>query len=581
MSLDWWRDARFGMFIHWGIYSGLEGFWKGEETNSLGEWLQCHKKIPLKEYSKWAEKLTLENFDADFYVKLAKDAGMKYIVLTAKHHDGFAMYDSAVSDYNIVKMGPSHRDPLRELAIAAQRHGLKICCYYSQSLDWEDPDGEFNDWDYDPAQKDLDRFLENKCKEQLTEILTNYGPIGLIWFDVPSKINYKRGKMLRDLVKSLQPKCIVSGRISEEPGLNDYGSFGDNHIPLGKLEGDWETPGTLNHTWGYKRNDHNWKTPEEITETLCQLLSKGTNYLLNIGPRADGSIPEASVELLRKIGTWIHSHEDAVFGTLASPFPSNFDWGWSSRKGNRVYLYIRSGAKFSGISGLRTKIKSIKMLNATEAQVEFKQSNLALEISLSGKLPDEFVHVLELTLEAAPQVIEFPCQQPDGSISIPAYLARLHIKAWSDKEEGIGLNEAQEAESSNLRKAKTMAIDFAGTIINWFDTENYASWEFIADKTGEYDVELRTVGKKYRDWIGGHKMTVKIDDESCSAELHNDGVVKNANSRYFPQVGSRIGKIALKRSGQHNLTLKADCINPAELADLEICELVLTPAKSQ
>ena len=216
--LRWWREARFGMFIHWGIYAVPAGVWKGEDIAGIGEWIMNRARIPVEEYAKLAKKFNPVKFNATEWVRVAKTAGMKYIVITSKHHDGFALFDSPSNDYNIVTRTPWGRDPMKALAEACGKAGLRLCFYYSQSQDWRDPNGWSNDWDYDESKKDYGEYLRRKVKPQLRELLTQYGPIGLIWFDTPQGITRGQSEDLKRLVRELQPDCIVSGRIGSDIG---------------------------------------------------------------------------------------------------------------------------------------------------------------------------------------------------------------------------------------------------------------------------------------------------------------------------------------------------------------------------
>ncbi len=584
-ALAWWRKARFGMFIHWGIYSATEGYWNGVETKGIGEWIQCRERIPLKEYAKFAEKLTLDKFDAGEYARLARQTGMKYVVITAKHHDGFAMWDSKASDYNIVKMGPSGRDPLRELADAVRAEGLTMCFYYSQAHDWEDPNATGNDWDYDPDKKDFRKFLEGKCKAQLRELLTEYGPIGVIWFDVPQGISKEQSEELKCFVKSLQPDCLVSGRISAEPGLGDYGSLGDNQLPAGRLEGDWETPATLNDTWGYKRDDHNWKSPESLIKLLVELVAKGANYLLNIGPRADGSIPEDSVRILEEVGRWMDVNGEAVYGTSASPFPTDFDWGRAAVKDNNLYLYIFKWQPKLELAGLRNDVRSATLLAAPDRELVVTQRHVSdndehrIAIELGETAPSRHVNVLRLELSAPPDVNPLPCQQPDGSVHLPACLAELHVATEQDTAKSDTDNDtAAAAETFNLLSDEAMHVDVSGVIQNWFDPKSHISWEFSLDTPGEYQLELRTFAKKYAPWVGGHEVRVECNGQVLKAKLTADTEPDTASRQYFNETGSLLGTLKLSHPGTHILKLKATAINPADPVGLAASELLLYPA---
>ena len=583
--LQWWRDARFGMFIHWGIYSAYEGYYGDQEQTAIGEWIQYHFKIPVAEYRQKAAELTLENFDADFYAELAHRAGMRYMVLTSKHHDGFAMFDSKAGDYNIVKLGPSHRDPLQELAEANARHGVKTCCYYSQSLDFEDPDGQFNDWDYDPDKIDFDKYLNGKCRKQLTEILTQYGPLGLIWFDVPFKIDYERGAALKKLVNTLQPDCLVSGRIAEAEGLSDYGSFGDNQLPNGKITGDWETAATLNHTWGYKRQDNDWKSSKEIIETLCTLLSKGANYLLNIGPKADGSIPEATIKILSEVGDWMDVNEESVHGTQASPFAVDNTWGWCSSKGDVLYLYVKPDHTKVTLSGLKNHALRAYLLRRDE-KLEITETHHGDIHKHTISLPESSgssIRVVKLQLDDVPEVVTGLFQQADGQVIMPAYLAGIENVDSSVIEDldMTGASDAADAEKFNQQQKQEMGINPDGVVVNWCSTKNKVFWEFELHERGEFEVELRTIPRKYQDWIGGHQVKVSCSGQALTGTLHADTEPKTTNSTYFKIRGSKLGTLQFDAPGVYRLEVEAVAINPDDPVGLSVTELILKPKTAQ
>ena len=322
--ISWWREAKFGMFIHWGLYAVPAGVYDGKDVPGIGEWIMNHAKIPVKEYEKYAAEFNPTQFDADAWAQLAQDAGMKYLAITSKHHDGFAMFGSKVSPYNIVDATPFHRDPMKELAAACAKRGIKFGFYYSQAQDWHEPNGAGNTWDFGPDdKKDFDQYLDDKSLPQVREILSNYGPIALVWFDTPRLMTAERAAKFEKLVHELQPNCLVSGRIG--PGSHsDYDSEGDNHIPPQIRSGDWETPATLNDTWGYKVHDHNWKKPADLVFKLTDIVSKGGNYLLNVGPTAEGVIPQESQEILRAVGKWTKANGEAIYGAGVTPFGAEF-----------------------------------------------------------------------------------------------------------------------------------------------------------------------------------------------------------------------------------------------------------------
>jgi alpha-L-fucosidase len=335
--LDWFRDARFGMFIHWGLYAIPAGEWQGEQIAGIGEWIMLRARIPVADYERLAERFNPVHFDADACASLAAQAGAKYLVITAKHHDGFCMFDSQVTEYNIVKATPFKRDPMRELAEACQRHGVKFCFYYSQTQDWHHPGGDGNDWDYDEAKKDFDGYVQHYVKPQVRELLTNYGPIGLIWFDTPKRMTTAQSRELVDLVHSIQPECLVNGRIGN--GLGDYAESRDNVVPTEELDNDWEVPATINDTWGFKTSDQNWKSPSELVRKLVDCASKGGNYLLNVGPTAEGVIPQPSIERMHAVGDWLRANGVSVYATRPGPI-QGLDWCRTTQRAGTTFLHV-------------------------------------------------------------------------------------------------------------------------------------------------------------------------------------------------------------------------------------------------
>lgn len=312
----WFKQAKFGMMVHFGLYSLLGGEWKGQRMgNTIGEWAQSYFKIPNSEYHRLAEVFNPCYFNADEWIRLAKDAGMKYFVITSKHHDGFALFNSKASSFNSVNT-PCCRDIIEECAEACLKHGIKLGLYYSQALDWSHPDGAgykaaqmnvagmswTNNWDFpDAAKKDYMRCYNEKIKPQVEEILKNYGDLCLIWFDTPIDMPEQCSKELYDTVKKYQPRCLINSRLGS--GFCDYESSGDNEIPDSDKTGMlYETCATLNDTWGYKSYDDNWKSADEVLRIKQHINSLGANYLLNVGPDWLGRIPSPAQDILRAVG---------------------------------------------------------------------------------------------------------------------------------------------------------------------------------------------------------------------------------------------------------------------------------------
>jgi alpha-L-fucosidase len=350
--MEWWREARLGMFIHWGLYAVPAGQWNGK--TGYGEWIREEAHIPVDEYEKFQPQFNPVNFDADAWVRMARDAGMKYITITTKHHDGFALFDSKLTDWDIMGT-PFKRDIMAEMATACRKYGVKMCWYHS-IMDWHHPDYlPRRGWEAAsrPANgADFDRYV-TYLRNQVTELLTNYGDIGVMWFDGEweSTWNNTYGKPLYDLCRTLQPNVIVNNRVgvdrggmAGDGGPQQVGDFStpEQYIPATGLPGvNWETCMTMNEHWGYNSHDANWKSSPQLIRNIVDIASKGGNYLLNVGPRADGTFPPESAQRLKDIGAWMRVNGDGIYGTSASVFDT-LPWGRSTtrRDGNKTTLFL-------------------------------------------------------------------------------------------------------------------------------------------------------------------------------------------------------------------------------------------------
>lgn len=430
--IAWWRDARFGMFIHWGLYSLPAGEWEGKDYWGIGEWIMFKARIPVAEYEALAADFNPVDFDAEAWAQLAQDAGMKYMVITAKHHDGFAMFQSEASAFNIVDATPFGRDPIRELAAACARRDIRFGVYYSQAQDWHAPGGAIWPWrheagpqykgkTWDPRQEgDFDAYLARKAIPQVKELLTNYGPICILWFDTPVEVmTPERSEEFTRTVRTLQPDTLINGRLAED-GRSDYGSEDDNGVPNQIRPGDWETPATLNDTWGFKTSDENWKEPADLVFNLVDIVSKGGNYLLNVGPDAKGVIPKPSRDILRSVGAWLRVNGEAIYGAGPSPFGEEFgvysdtekdedggwlfqpwkDWRCTSKPG-RLYVHVfrRDGPMVTLPAVTERVTRAWSLSDPVHPSLAFEQTEDALTVVLPEEMPGEIATVICLEFE--------------------------------------------------------------------------------------------------------------------------------------------------------------------------------------
>jgi alpha-L-fucosidase len=526
--MAWFRHDKFGMFIHWGPYSNLAGEWQGHRVpvGTEAEWIMQRFNIPVSVYRQLAHQFNPTHFSAEDWVRLAQATGMKYVVVTAKHHDGFAMYRSQVSKYNIVDWTRFGRDPLMELSQACQRAGIRFCVYYSHREDWDDPDGYGNNWDYDRSTQDFDRYLEHKSKPQLRELLTNYGPLGLIWFDRGMDTS-EHARQIVNLVHQLQPRCLISGRVGSygQELMGDYQDMGDNGMPVGGLEEYWETPQTLNTTWGFSRFDQQWKTPGNVIHRLVEIVSQGGNYLLNIGPTGDGTIPAPSVATLRGVGAWMQKNSESIYGTSASPLPE-YPWGRSTVKAEKVYLHVFSWPADGTlrVSGLKNAVRSAYLLTDPSRSLSVDRKPGAVTVVLPAGCPDVNDTVVVLDVQGSPRADPQIVTQDTEETIVLNYLTAstsgkavkrfnrdggFHIAKWTDPADSIGwrvqVSQAGEYlvraryaardESRNDGFVVTVgATDIAALVIptpGWFQYQLFEVGSVHFAKAGEYLVKIR------------------------------------------------------------------------------------------
>jgi alpha-L-fucosidase len=420
--MKWWHEAKFGMFIHWGLYSALAGSWNGQRVRGGGEWIMTYAKIPVQDYAHLADTFAPTRFDAERWVQIAKDAGMKYIVITAKHHEGFAMYPSKVSPFNLTDATSWKRDPLRELAAAARRQGIKFGVYYSHAMDWHHPGGSTPSGIWDQAQMgSMDDYLRDIAVPQVRELLTNYPDLAVLWWDMPVGMTAARGAPLDALLR-LQPQIITNSRLGR-PFSGDY-DVAEQTIPAAGARRAFETCMTMNGTWGYRADDDKWKSTTTLVRNLVETVGNGGNFLLNVGPTAAGEIPAPSVDRLMEMGRWLQANGEAVYGASPSGLAVR-DWGRTTAKRRRVYLHVfNRPASGTILVPMTNRPRLIYPLGAPATLLHSRITALGVEVELSPITsptadPLPIVIVVEIGEEApVPTIVVPDAGVPDASADV-------------------------------------------------------------------------------------------------------------------------------------------------------------------
>lgn len=499
------RNGNYAMFIHWGLYSNIANRYQGKTYYGISEWIMSSSRanIPVEEYKRLAKDFNPVDFNAEAIVQLAKKAGMKYIIITSKHHDGFAMYDSDVSDFNIVDATPFGRDPMKELAAACKKENIGFGFYYSQNQDWTAPGGGRGPVTNDSGDTvTFNEYFYNKCIPQVDEITTRYGDMVLIWFDTPGRIPEKYARELVDLVHRNQSKALVSGRVGH--GLGDYRTLGDMEIPHVNVEGPWESVDVTNDSWGYAWYDENWKSPKEILERLISTVARGGTYMLNVGPDGKGNIPGFAARSLESSGKWLSAYPQVVYGAGPSPWLHALPWGDVTVNGDQLYLsiyeYPRNGKLY--LPGLKNDIVSAKLLNAADLTYSGEYGDLILDLPFQQ--PEEFISVIELTIDGVPLVDHTPALDPFITTELTTHFAetvqcKIEHKRWMEK---FGEWKGQQV------------------IRDWKEGSK-ATWEIKVFQPGVYFVELSYAGSGRLAWSVTSNEGAFVQNQQNSSHIYS------------------------------------------------------------
>lgn len=512
-KMNWWEEAKFGMFIHWGIYAVPAGTYDGKRIDGIGEWIMARGKIPVAKYKPYAQEFNPVKYDPEAWVKLAKEAGMKYLIITAKHHDGFALFDSKVTNWDIADATPYGKDLLKPLAEACRREGIKLGFYYSQAQDWNHPGGAASGGNWDPAQDGcMDKYLDSIAVPQVKEILENYGTVDIIWWDTPRDMTKERAEKFLPVL-SKYPNLITNDRLSSShydrsgaKGLFD----GDTETPEQTIPATgfpgrhWEVCMTMNDTWGYKSYDENWKSTKVLLQNLVDIVSKGGNYLLNVGPTAEGVIPAPSVERLKEIGKWMETNGEAMYGTTASPF-HYLPWGRGTQKGNKLFLHVFNWPANGKLSvPILNNVNKAYLLTNPGKTLKVKKSGLNKSIEIPTIAPDQYVSVIVLEIEGKPEVLPIPT---DGKkVSASSEQPNHEAKNLTD---GNPKNSWQPVENQKdvwvevdlVEKTKIGAVTVVEPWHPWDNTSQKLELQYLKGKHWKTIKEFKTKGSGHTESI--------------------------------------------------------------------------------
>ena len=506
---QWYHDAKFGMFIHWGLYS-IQG---------KPEWFRYNDSIPDDEYHSLVSQFNPTDFDADAWVKVARSTGMKWITITAKHHDGFAIYNSPADEFDInaTPFGQGGRDPLKELAAACKKHGIKLGYYYSHYQDWDHPGGGAARITYaEKAQLPFREYMDEKALPQVKELLTRYGDVAVIWFDTPMHLSESEADEFRDLVRQTSPGSLIGGRLDEATG--DFWSMPDNRVPENPFGEPWETCMTSSHAWGWRTPPRETRPAREMIQHLCTIVSRGGNFLLNTGPDPTGKLNPNDVAEYKIVGEWLKTNGEAIYGTSMNPY---FNSPYlCTTKENRLYFHLFEWPdSLFEIQRLQNHVKKAWLLaDPGQKPLEFSKQGGIVKVFLPKNIPDSINSILVVETEGLPEVQNlYPSEDNHGIINIPAKEISIVNNSFSffDKDEGL------------VRMKDTKRAWLNG----WFEVKTPGKYQIVisqlyADTSNNHSYWIRVNGQRY---------TVPVENSTASDAFIDQeaGIIEFADSGVF------------------------------------------------
>ena len=542
------RDGKYGMFIHWGLYSHLGGQWQGDTFYGIGEWIMNRMRIPRDEYMAIANEFNPTEFDAKEMVRVAKEAGMKWIIITSKHHDGFAMFGSE-HPFNIVDATPFERDPMKDLAEACREAGLGFGFYYSHNQDWTEPGGHMGPKENeDGTPAGFDQYFNKKCYPQVVELCTNYGELAFIWFDTPGGMPEENVRALAELVREKQPNALLCSRIGR--GLGDYVSLGDMEIPLVNHDGLWETCDTTNDSWSYSSYDTNWKGPREILHRLVSTVARGGSYLLNVGPDGKGRIPEKAAQYLIEAGEWIGKHPQVIYSASASPWGHAQPWGDVTRSGNtlNVVVFDWPADRRIHLPGIDGAPESAMLIapNGEKRTVAVEEAGgwMVLDASeaAGADVTPALASVIELQFDTPPAIDRTPGIHPNAPRELSTHFATVR--------------DAEKRKRSWMEKFGEWK--FAIQVSDW-QPGGVAEWEVDVAEAGDYQISLTYRGEDRLVWsVGVSEGTVIRNQQAASPVYHTYpiGIIR------FEQPGNHTVSVSLVDGNPETSSLKSIHFTP-------------------